>query len=40
VRAFELDPKTTSKYDITQSLWDMIDPQAAWLLNRWCCCSK
>jgi len=29
VRAFELDPKTTSKYDITQSLWDMIDPQAA-----------
>lgn len=29
VRAFELDPKTTSKYDITQALWDMIDPQAA-----------
>jgi hypothetical protein len=29
VRAFELDPKTTSKYDITQALWDLIDPQAA-----------
>ena len=28
VQAFELDPKTTSRFDITQQLWDMIDPVA------------
>jgi len=27
VRAFELDPKTTNRFEITAALWGMIDPQ-------------
>ena len=27
VREFELDPKTMTRYEITESLWEMIDPR-------------
>ena len=27
VREFEFDPESASRFDITQSLWDMIDPR-------------
>jgi hypothetical protein len=29
VRSFELDPRKLSRYEITQKLWEMIDPQGA-----------